>query len=138
MTRVRDVLAPTGAVGDDCARDTLFRYVAEQMVRSGSPKTSPIVSVVHYVGNYWRHWLLMILRTGTYVPRRSVDFWLRWIPRDTSHSACSRAFVTCAAHDDQGRRGARPNQRLVQAAALAERRDAVAVPVGDEERGRLC
>jgi DNA-binding HxlR family transcriptional regulator len=68
LTRVRRVLAHSGMGDEDCGREALFRFAAEQMVQSGSPKTSPIVSVVNHVGNYWRNWLLLILRTGAYRP----------------------------------------------------------------------
>jgi DNA-binding HxlR family transcriptional regulator len=68
MARVHDVLRPVACPLGSESRDELFEYLAGQMVRGGSPTHSPIVSVVHHVGNYWRNWLLVILSSGPYRP----------------------------------------------------------------------
>jgi DNA-binding HxlR family transcriptional regulator len=31
-------------------------------------RSAPVVAVIHHIGNFWRHWLLLIMRTGSFRP----------------------------------------------------------------------
>ncbi|XPP27129.1 MAG: winged helix-turn-helix transcriptional regulator [Leucobacter sp.] len=57
-------------------QEELFAYVSTLVSQTESVRKHPIVDVVDHVGNYWRNWLLVILRTGPYRPsamRRLLD-----------------------------------------------------------------
>lgn len=68
MSRVREVLTGVGDLSELREREELFSFVAGQLVDFDSDRTAPVVSVGRHVGNYWRNWLLIILRTGPYRP----------------------------------------------------------------------
>lgn len=68
MTRVRSVLGRSDRADVEPGHEELFEYLAGQLVEFHSDRGAPIVSVVRHVGNYWRNWLLVILRTGAYRP----------------------------------------------------------------------
>jgi DNA-binding HxlR family transcriptional regulator len=68
MVRIRAILDPLDDGQMDCARHKFFTYISAQLVRFESTRDNPFVSVVDHVGNYWRNWLLMIVRTGPYRP----------------------------------------------------------------------
>lgn len=68
MARVRAVLDPSDSGRIDGAREELFEYVSGQLARFEQSSDNPIVAVVDHIGNYWRNWLLVIVRTGPYRP----------------------------------------------------------------------
>ncbi|MFJ1667591.1 winged helix-turn-helix transcriptional regulator [Streptomyces bottropensis] len=66
---------PTGATTSTAARrcrtrrvEELFEYVSGQLARFEQSSDNPIVAVVDHIGNYWRNWLLVIVRTRPYRP----------------------------------------------------------------------
>ncbi|MCX5326874.1 helix-turn-helix domain-containing protein [Streptomyces sp. NBC_00120] len=68
MARVRAVLDLSESGRLEGARKELFEYVAGQLARFERSSDNPIVAVVDHIGNYWRNWLLVIVRTGPYRP----------------------------------------------------------------------
>jgi DNA-binding HxlR family transcriptional regulator len=66
MSRVRAALGSVNGIGAD--REELLEQLAAQITQFESVRNHPIVDVVDHVGNYWRNWLLVILRTGPYRP----------------------------------------------------------------------
>jgi DNA-binding HxlR family transcriptional regulator len=68
MARVGAVLGRTNGEPLTAAQAELFGYLSRQVAEFDADRNCPIVSLVDHVGNYWRNWLLLILRTGTYRP----------------------------------------------------------------------
>jgi DNA-binding HxlR family transcriptional regulator len=72
MDRVAAALNVAEPDGLAPAQAAFFAYIAEQVAASDGARTSPSVSIVDHVGNYWRNWLLLLLRTAAYRPSEIV------------------------------------------------------------------
>jgi DNA-binding HxlR family transcriptional regulator len=68
MSRTVSVLDPTGRDNITDTQREIFEFLAVQVAAYEGDRNCPIVTVVHHIGNYWRHWLLLIMRTGSYRP----------------------------------------------------------------------
>ncbi|MDI9948893.1 MULTISPECIES: helix-turn-helix domain-containing protein [unclassified Rhodococcus (in: high G+C Gram-positive bacteria)] len=66
MTRIRELLQQAPAVTDES--EEIFGFVAALLVEFSWNRSAPVVGIVGHVGNYWRNWLLVILRVGPLRP----------------------------------------------------------------------
>lgn len=72
---VPEIMIRVGAVldedrGNSCAslEKDVFEYVAGHMADAGMERKCPIVSLIDHVGNYWRNWLILLMRAGPHRP----------------------------------------------------------------------
>ncbi|MFI6310082.1 winged helix-turn-helix transcriptional regulator [Nocardia fusca] len=66
MTRIHAILERTPTLSEDS--EELFDYLVGQLVEFDWDRRAPVVGVTSHVGNYWRNWLLVILRAGSMRP----------------------------------------------------------------------
>lgn len=66
MDRIRVILDRAPNLSDDS--EELFEYLVAQLVEFSWDRSAPLVAVTRHVGNYWRNWLLVILRAGPMRP----------------------------------------------------------------------
>lgn len=88
MSRVHGILERTPAESDDSEK--LFEYLVVQLVEFAWDRRAPVIGVTSHVGNYWRNWLLVILRAGPMRPstiRRLLD------AMDSSHPLSQRMLT---------------------------------------------
>ncbi|MEU2002608.1 winged helix-turn-helix transcriptional regulator [Rhodococcus sp. NPDC019627] len=88
MTNVRGIFERAATVSN--GYEELFEYLAGQLVEFAWDRHAPVVGVTSHIGNYWRNWLLVILRTGPIRPstiRRLLD------AMDPSHPLSQRILT---------------------------------------------